>query len=255
MTLLKEGVELSEKFGIPLRLSSCYNCLGYCYSEIHHPEAAWKLNLQGETTARELMEKYPMSRRVYTEQLAQDNVNMMENLFDQGKTDEAWKLIQSFGEESKSEYYDMMRYQWESRMNYLAARILLRRNDIGRAEKFIRDNLEIAQMHHTKKREGVFLRLLGGLQMQRGDYDNGIMSLNEAISILKEVGNPRQLWQGYASLASALGEMGKASEAKEQWGAAAEVIHKLANGLSGHELRDGFIASDPIRKILSKAER
>ena len=254
MALLTEGIDISEKFGGPLRLSSFYNCLGYCYSEIHHHKTAWKLNLQGEATARELMGKYLLSRRVYAEQLAQDNVNMMENLFDQGKTDEAWKLIQSFGEESNSEYYDMMRYRWESRMNYLSARILLRRNDTGRAEKLIRDNLETAKVLHSKKREGVFLRLLGGLQIQKGDYDAGTMSLNKAVSILQEVGNPRQLWQGYASLASALGEMGKTGEAREQWGAAAKVINKLANGLSDHDLRNGFLDSDQIRKILSKAE-
>jgi hypothetical protein len=48
--------------------------------------------------------------------------------------------------------------------------------------------------------------------------------------------------------------MGRASEAKEQWGAAAAVIHNLANDLSDHELKEGFFRAEPIREILSKAE-
>jgi hypothetical protein len=71
--------------------------------------------------------------------------------------------------------------------------------------------------------------------------------------ILKEVGNPRQLWQAYASLASAYDKLGRESEAREQWGAAAEVIRKTAGGLSDRELREGFLSAKPIRDILAKA--
>jgi hypothetical protein len=50
-------------------------------------------------------------------------------------------------------------------------------------------------------------------------------------------------------------KLGKSSEAREQWGAAAEVIHNLANGLSDRGLREGFLKAVPIHRILSKAER
>jgi len=254
MALQKEGIHLSEKFGVPLRLSTFYNCLGYCYSEIHHQENALKLNMQGEAIAQELMEKYPMSRRLYAEQMAQDKVNIMENLFDQGKMDEAWNLIQSFKKESKSEYFDMLRHQWESRMNYLAAQIFLRRNDLGSAEKLIRENLKTTKVLHTKKREGCFLRLLGEVQMRRKESDNALNHFNEALSILREVGNPRQLWQAHSSLASAFSSLGRSSEAGEQWGSAAAVIQKVADGLSNRNLREGFLGADPILNILSKAK-
>jgi Flp pilus assembly protein TadD len=89
--------------------------------------------------------------------------------------------------------------------------------------------------------------------MKRKESDNAIRSLNEAILILKEVGNPRQLWQAHASLASAYDKLRRVSEAREQWGAAAEVIHKTANGLSGRNLREGFLKARPIRDILAKA--
>jgi len=254
MALLREGVDISEKFGAPFRLATFYNCLGYCYGEIHHHETAWRLNVKGEATARELMGQYPTSRRLYAEMLAQANVNMMETLFDQGKIEEAWSLIQSFEEESKSEYYDLLRHQWESRMNYLAAQILLSRDNIDQAKTVIHQNLERVREQHARKREGGFLRMLGEVGIRRNESENAIENFNEAILILREVGNPRQLWQAHASLASAFSKLGQSSEAQEQWGAAAEVIRSLANGLSDRELREGFLTADPIREILSKAE-
>jgi hypothetical protein len=44
------------------------------------------------------------------------------------------------------------------------------------------------------------------------------------------------------------------SEAREQWGDAAELIQKTINGLSDRELREGFLNAKPIRDILVKAE-
>ena len=96
--------------------------------------------------------------------------------------------------------------------------------------------------------------MLGEVRFGRGESENAIMNFSEAIQILKEVGNPRQLWQAYASLASTLGELGRLSEAREQWGAASEVVGNLANGLSDHHRRDGFFGAVQVRKILSKAE-
>ncbi len=89
--------------------------------------------------------------------------------------------------------------------------------------------------------------------MKRNEANNAISTLREAIQILKEIGNPRQLWQAHASMASVYAKLGRVSEAGEQWGTAAEVIRKMANGLSNRELREGFLSAKPIREILAKA--
>jgi hypothetical protein len=71
----------------------------------------------------------------------------------------------------------------------------LQQENVGQAEPIITKNLENSRREHKRKNEGRFLRLLGEVQMKRGESDNAIWSLSEAIMILKEVGNPRQLWQ------------------------------------------------------------
>jgi len=249
---LKEGVDLSEKFGIPQRLGALHNTLGYCYGEICCPDLALRSNMESRELAERQMSQFPMGRRAYAEVRAQASVNLMENLFDQGKVDEALGLLESLKEESASEVYDMFRHQWESRMNYLEAQILLQRGDLGNAATVIAENLEKVREVHSKKREGGLLRVLGELHMRRGESDSAISNLNEAIIILKEVGNPRQLWQAHGSLAAAFDDLGRSSEAREPWGAAAEVIENTAKGLSDSELREGFLRADPVRHILSK---
>jgi len=250
---LKHGIDICEKFGGVVHLGRLYNSLGYCYSEIYHPEEAWKWNLKSEGISRKLMEQYPMGGLIPGEIVAQANVNLMENLFDQGNTEEVWNRIKSFEEESKSPGYNRSRDRWEARLDFLASLILLQREKVEEAEARITKNLEISRREHTKKIEGRFLRLLGEVQMKRNEPDNAIRSLSEAILILKEVGNPRQLWEAHDSLASAYDKLRRGSEARGQWGAAAEIIRGVANGLSDRALREGFLKAKPIREILSKA--
>jgi hypothetical protein len=96
--------------------------------------------------------------------------------------------------------------------------------------------------------------LLGEGLIRPNESDGAIEDLNEAIQILKEVGNPRQLWQACASLAAAFDKIERATEGREQWGAAAEEIHNLARGLSNRALREAFLQAESIRGILLKAE-
>lgn len=247
---LKEGIDLSEKFGIPQRLAALHNTLGYCYGEICLPDVALQANEESRELAGRQMSEFPVGERGYAEIRAQASVNLMENLFDQGRTDEARSMLEAFHEESKDNVYDMFRHQWTSRMNYLEAQILLKQGDLGTAATIIEENLEKVREVYAKKREGGFLRLLGEVQAQRGESDSALSSLHQSVDILREVGNPRQLWQAHASLASALEHLGRSAEARQQWGAGAEIIHNTAEGLSDSSLREGFLNAQPIRHIL-----
>ena len=250
--MLKHGIDLCEKLGGVLHSGRLYNILGYCYGEIHHPEEARKWNLKSEAVARKLMDQYLMGRQMSAEIVAQANVNLMENLFDQGNTEGAWDRLISFEQESKTPDYFRARDRWEARLDFLASLILLQRGNVDQAEIRIEKNLEMSRREHIKKIEGRFLRLLGEAQMKRNEFDNAIRSLSEAILILKEVGNPRQLWEAHASLASVYHKLRHGDEAKDQWGAAADIIRNTASGLSDQNLREGFLNAKPIQDILAK---
>ncbi len=251
IAILKNAIDVCEKFGVSIRLACLYNCLGYCYGEIHNIARAAALNKRGEEIARSLLIKYPIGRHQYAEMLAQSYINVMENNFDQGNLDEAWNGIQSFRVEAKGEDFNYFRHQWESRMNYLTAQILLIRNDTVQADTIIQENLKLAKDKLMKKRQGCFLRLAGELLLKQNEFENALNYLRESIHILEEVGNPRQLWQAYASLASAFHNAGRSSEARDNWGLAAQLINDAANRLSDNELKSGFLNADPIKKVFS----
>jgi tetratricopeptide (TPR) repeat protein len=252
---LREGIEICERFGALYRLDTLYNSLAYCYGEIYQLEQAWKFNLKAEEIARKLMEKYPIGRRQWAHGLGEAEVGLMENLFDQGNQDTAWERLKFLEEESRSADFDMNRYQWESRMNVLSAQIFLHRNDINAAESVIERNLDSVRRQHMKKREGSFLRLLGEVQWRRNQQESAVTTFNEAIRILAEVENPRQLWQAHRSLALVFKRLGRFSEAREQSACAAKGIIDIANGLADKELKEGFLHARPSREILQEAEK
>ena len=251
IAILKDGIDVCEKFGVSMRLASLYNCLGYCYGEIHNIERALALNKKGEEIARGLLIKYPMGRHQYAEMLAQSRINLMENYFDQGNLDEAWNGIQALKAEAKGEDFNWFRHQWESRMNYLATQILLFRNDTAQADTIIQENLKLAKDKLLKKRQGCFLRLAGELLLKQNDFENALKYMRESVDLLEEVGNPRQLWQAHAPLSSAFHNAGRSGEACENWGLAAKLIDTAANRLSDEELKSAFLNADPIKSILS----
>ena len=99
------------------------------------------------------------------------------------------------------------------------------------------------------------MRLLGEVNLRRNNYDQATAHIGEAIAILQKVGNPRQLWEAQAALGRTFEQLGRNSKAKEQWGAAAATIQRVAIGLSDQELRKSFLNAQPVREILARAER
>ncbi len=254
LEMMRDGVDTLEKFGAVHRLGALLNSLAYGYSEIYQYADAWSFNLRAEEIARRQMRDYPLGRHLYAEIVAQTSVNLMENLFDQGKADAAWDRMDAFKQESRCKDYDLFRHRWESRMNYLGAQILLFRADLDQAYAWVQEGITSARTLQFKKREGGFLRILGEIQIRRNEHHNAVRSLIEAIEIFGEVGNQRQLWQAHASLASAYEKMGRSSEATEHYGIAAEIINRVANALSTLPMKEGFFEAEPIRKILTRAE-
>jgi len=250
--ILQYGIQTCESLGVKAHLGRLYNCLGYCFMEIQQIEKAQGLNFRSRELGRELMQGYPTGRQTAAEIVAQAEVNLMENLFDLGDSEAAWELMRAFEQESRGDDYTRSRDRWGARLNALAATILLDRDDAAQAEPIVLRNLGTAKKEQVKKYEGRFLRLLGEVQVRRGEFDQARTSLGQAIRLLDEVGNPRQRWQAHGSLASAYERMDRSSEAREEWGKAADIIRKVDSGLSDRQLGQGFLNARQVRKILAK---
>jgi len=255
MAVIRTGIDLCEKYGAAYRLGALYNCLGYCYGELYLPDRAWGYNVRGEEVARRLFLKSNMGSPHHAEMMSHAVVNTIQNFLEQGETGKAWDRLETFQKESRAPIYHAARWNWESRMNYLAARIFFQRNEVDRAESLILETLEKVRQTQSRKREGSLLRLLGEVNLRRNNHDQATAYIGEAIEILQKVGNPRQLWEAQAALGRTFEQLGRNSEAKEQWGAAGATIQRVTNGLSDQELKKSFLNAQPVREILARAER
>jgi class 3 adenylate cyclase/tetratricopeptide (TPR) repeat protein len=253
--LLEMGIDITLKSNASYRLSTLYNCLGFCYSEICLPEKAWELNRKSESISGEEMRKFEFGRRQHAEAYAQARVNLMENLFDQGMIDRAWDLLDPFKVQTKSADFDMGRIHQETRLGYLEGRLLIQKGELDQAEKLIMTFLESSEKKGLTKRLGGFLRLLGEVQMKRREPGKAIETLNKSVEILKKVGNHRQLWTAHTSLASAYERKGKGSEAREQWQVAKGTAEGTAQGIEDETLKKDFLDTEPIREIFTNAAR
>ena len=142
MAVIRTGIDLCEKYGAINILGSLYNCLGYCYGELCLPDRAWDHNLHGEEIAGRVFHNSNIGSVMHVCMMSQAALNTVENLLEQGEMHKAWERLESFQQEPRGVISDAARWPWESRLNYVVARILLRRNEVERAEAVIRNTLE-----------------------------------------------------------------------------------------------------------------
>ena len=95
-----------------------------------------------------------------------------------------------------------------------------------------------------------YLRAQAVLAQSRGESDQAIACLQEAIARAKEIGLPGELWQAEA----ALGRVHLAREEREQaahaFADAAAIVQKLAGDIKNDALRSHFLESPQVRHVL-----
>jgi tetratricopeptide (TPR) repeat protein len=251
---LEQGLDIAEKNSLHYFIFRYYNTLGWTYSELYSFKNAVSLNNKALENLIG-MKKIPAMAYIVSEIRAMTEVNLMENKFEMGKTNEAWKDLTSFEEEIESPDYIFMRDRWGTRMKDLKGIMLLNRGDLNGAEETVRQVLEVATKRLYKKYIGRAERLSGQILAERGAYDLAEAKLKDGLSKLEEVGNPKQLWLTHIALARLYEKMNRPDLEREQWQTAASVIISTADDLKDNELRSTFINAKPVQEILENANR
>ena len=251
---LEQGLDIAEKNSLHFFIGKYYNTLGWTYSELYSLKKALNFNNQALENITAL-KKSPAMAYMVSEIRAMTEVNLMENKFEMGKADEAWEDLACLEEAIASPDYDFNRDRWDARMKDLKGLILLKKGDLDGAQKMVEQGLEVATKRQYKKYIGRAERLSGQILAKRDAYDLAEAKLREALSKLKEVGNPKQLWITHIALARLYEKMNRPDLEREQWQAAASVINSTADDLEDEELRTTFINAKPVREILENANR
>lgn len=224
------------------------------YSELYDLKKAYsfnKLALENVNTLR----KSPAIIYSALEMQSMAEVNLMENKFEMGQVDEAWKHLTRFEEVSAHPDYAFLRDRWLTRMNDLKGTILLGREDIDSAEELARQCLDTAAKRGWKKYVGKAERLLGRTFTTKGAFDQAEEHVQTALAKLEGVENPKQLWITHMALARLYEKMSRHDLERKHWQEAASIIKSTADGLEDKELRTTFINAKPVREIMEKANR
>ncbi len=125
----------------------------------------------------------------------------------------------------------------------------------GDSEQASKDLHIFHERFGTKKRCRVVLaRAQAVLGQSRGESEQAIVYLREAIAGAKEIGLPGECWQAEA----ALGKLHLAREEHEQaeqaFTRAASAIKQLAGNITSDEMRMHFLAAQQVRYILTHAK-
>jgi class 3 adenylate cyclase/tetratricopeptide (TPR) repeat protein len=251
---LEQGLDIAKKNSLHYFLCRYYNSLGWTYSELYSLKKAFYFNSQALENLNTL-KKSPAMMYIFSEIRAMTEVNLIENKFEMGKSDEVWEDLVCLEEQTANSNYDYMRDRWTTRMKDLKGIMLLKRGDLDGAEEIVRQGLEVANKRQYKKYIGRAERLSGQILAERGAYDLAEAKLKEALSKLEEVGNPKQLWLTHTALARLYEKMSRSDLEREQWQTAAPVVNSTANDLEDEELRTTFINAKPVQEILENANR
>jgi len=137
-------------------------------------------------------------------------------------------------------------------MKNLKANIMLSRGDLDSAELLANQCVKAATKRGIKKYLGKAERLLGEILIEREQYDQSEDKLRTALTLLEEVGNPKQIWETSASLAELYKRMNRTDLQREQSQKAVGIVKSTAEKLQDKTLKATFLAASPIRQIIEK---
>ncbi|MFQ5434336.1 MAG: hypothetical protein ACE5FD_05615, partial [Anaerolineae bacterium] len=106
----------------------------------------------------------------------------------------------------------------------------------------------------NKRYQLPLLRSQAVLAQWDGDAEQAISHLQAALALAQEIGLPGEEWPILGALGGLYGEQGEDVKAREAYGEAAVIIHRLAETIDDEALRVGYLTAVPVQSILEVSE-
>jgi tetratricopeptide (TPR) repeat protein len=173
-----------------------------------------------------------------------------------GELSRAREYYEQAYENAKDDKYFLARTRWKPRCLIALGELWLALGDIEKAETFL---AEVEAEGFTegfpfKKHRCRLRRLRAGVSIARGDQVAAAGHLRGALEDARSVGNPTQLWKTLKAVGDLHMAEGNNAKALTRFQEAAEVVKGVAEGLTDSSLRETFLQSSPIRRVLAQSE-
>jgi tetratricopeptide (TPR) repeat protein len=113
------------------------------------------------------------------------------------------------------------------------AELHIARGELDKAERRLRETLEVAIEHDERRQQAMASRLFGRLHLKRGDEAAADRAFAEAITIFGQLDMPEQMRDCHIEYAEALQAQDKLEQSIVHWRAAAEAGRQSTASLVG----------------------
>ena len=251
--IMQEGREFGQKSGERYSTPKVTNSLGWAYHELCQFDKAFHYNNLALESIQDLLG--PGTSNLF-EIESQTRVNLAENHLMMGDLQKAQEHLELVYENAKKPEYYFVRSRWKPRCLLGLSELWLQMGDTDKAESFLSELFENewTDGFPYKKYQVRAWRLRGQILSARGQLEEAEAELHRALSQAKELGNPTVLWNTHQAVGNLLLKQDKREEARRAFQAAVKVVQGLAEDLTDVELKEGYLKSEPVQKLVSLAQ-
>jgi class 3 adenylate cyclase/tetratricopeptide (TPR) repeat protein len=231
--------DYAEAAGDKLYLARLPNLFGGVSLETYDLDEAIRFNSEGDETSRRLW-PWPEPRghslwKLGLAHLYRGNHGSAERAFREA---ESLRELDTWG-----------RWTWEISLWRSRGELLLTEAKYDEAWILASRSLEAATQCRQRKHVARALRLQGEIMAAQGRLADATRALTASLDQAHVIGTARESWIGHAALGRVLTRLGQDGEAEAQLTAAAHAIESIATKLVTPDLRQKFLAAEPVADV------
>jgi tetratricopeptide (TPR) repeat protein len=251
--ILREGREFGIKAGERYSTAKLTNSLAWAYHELCHFDKAIEYNNLALESILDFLG--PGTSNLF-EIESQTRINLGENYLMRRDLQKSREYLELVYENAKRPEYYFVRTRWKPRCLLRLSELWLQAGDTDKAECFLSELFEHGWTDGFpyKKYQVRACRLRGQILSAKGRFEEAETELHRALTQAKQLGNPTQLWNTQQALGNLLLKQDKREEARRAFQAAVKVVQALAEDLTDVELKEGYLQSEPVQKLVSLAQ-
>jgi tetratricopeptide (TPR) repeat protein len=236
--VLSEGMELAELNSERYWLPRMPNTLGWLYRELHDLETAVRLDTESVRRGRECAS---------AEAEANAQINLGHDYLMLGEPARAFEHLQ----EAQRLYGQDVWFRWRYNLRLQAelASYWIARGDLQAAASHATASLQGAQATLSRKHVAWAHKLLGDIAALEERVLDGQRSYATALAVLQGHPCPTIEWKILKAAAELARRQKDDSASAEFLGRSRAVVQSLANALQDDDLRQGFLAAEPVRDL------
>jgi len=251
--VLEEGREFGLKSGERYNTPKLTNSLGWAYHELCHFAKAIEYNHLALDSIQELLG--PGTSNLF-EIEAQTRINLGENYLMTGDVQKARENLELVYDNTNNPAYFYVRTRWKPRCLLGLGELWLQTGDEDKAESFLSELFEHqwTDKFPYKKYQVRAWRLRSDILSAKGRMKEAEIELTRALTQVNQLGNPTLLWKTHQAVGNLLLKRGKNKDAKAQFQTALKVVQDIAEGLTDVALKEGYLQSEPVQRLVSLAQ-